>query len=106
MDKAGNTPLHWAARSKHAQVVQILLEKAPLINAQNKMGDTPLHFACWGGAIEVVKLIAVVPGIKLDLRNKNNERPIDLAKNDEIAAFLNQYMGVKTNVMDLEGDEE
>lgn len=105
LDKAGNTPLHWAARSKHIDAVQVLLAKSPLINAQNKMGDTPLHSACWGGSLEVVKVIVEVSGVKLDIRNKNKELPLDLAKNDEIAAFLIQYIGLKTNVKDLEDED-
>ena len=106
LDKVGNTPLHWAARSKHVEAVQILLAKSPLINAQNKMGDTPVHSACWGGSLDIVKMMVGVSGIKLHLRNKNNQVPLDLAKNDEIAAFLIQYTGQKTNVQDLEGDDD
>ena len=105
LDKAGNTPLHWAARSKHVDAVDILLAKSPLINAQNKMGDTPIHSACWGGSLDVVKLMVGVSGIKLDMRNKNKELPLDLAKNDDIAAFLIQYSGRKTNVQDLEDED-
>jgi ankyrin repeat protein len=98
--------LHWAARSKHAEAVQLLLTKSPLINAQNKMGDTPLHSACWGGSLDVVKLLIGVAGIKCDIKNKNKESPINLAKNDDVAAFLMQYTGQKTNAQDLLDDED
>jgi ankyrin repeat protein len=105
LDKAGNTPLHWAARSKHPDAVQILLTKSPMINVQNKMGDTPLHSACWGGSLDVVKLITQVAGIKFDIKNKSKESPLDLAKNDDVAAFLIQYTCQKTNAQDLLDDD-
>lgn len=65
-DKAKNTPLHWAARSGHKEIVSALLSakgQQPAINAQNKLGDTPLHSAAWGGNPEVVSLLLSFPGI-------------------------------------------
>lgn len=34
LDRAGNTPLHWAARSGHLPVVQRLLAEKPIVDAQ------------------------------------------------------------------------
>ena len=48
LDKAGNSPLHWACRGGHNEAVKLLLQYHPVINAQNKLGDTPLHCAAWG----------------------------------------------------------
>lgn len=48
LDKAGNSPLHWACRGGHAETIVLLLSKKPVLNSQNKMGDTPLHLASWG----------------------------------------------------------
>ncbi|KAJ3399504.1 Osteoclast-stimulating factor 1, partial [Chytridiales sp. JEL 0842] len=95
LDKAANTPLHWACRGGHLQVVQLLLAKNPAVSAQNKLGDTPLHLAAWGGNIQVVSALLEHPSIQpaLKLKNKNNETPVALAKNDEVAAMLIQFEG-------------
>jgi ankyrin repeat protein len=42
----GETPLHWASRNGHAQVMKELLEHGADIEAKNNDGDTPLHWAC------------------------------------------------------------
>ncbi|KAI9356255.1 SH3 domain-containing protein [Zopfochytrium polystomum] len=34
LDKAGNTPLHWAARGGHSEIVSMILAKNPAVNAQ------------------------------------------------------------------------
>ena len=51
LDRAANTPLHWAVRSGHVEVVRAILGcgKPVQVNAQNKLGDTPLHGGVWGG---------------------------------------------------------
>lgn len=36
-DAQGDTPLHWAARQGHAQVIAYLIEQGSQINAQNKV---------------------------------------------------------------------
>jgi ankyrin repeat protein len=71
LDKAGNTPLHWACRGGHLEAVQLLLSKIPAVNAANKIGDTPLHCAAWAGNLPVTQLLAQCQGIQINLKNKN-----------------------------------
>ncbi|KAJ3087091.1 Osteoclast-stimulating factor 1 [Quaeritorhiza haematococci] len=104
LDRAGNAPLHWACRGGHSEVVRLLLEKNPAINSQNKLGDTPLHLAAWGmynlflvvvlgGNVQVINLLLSQPSINPTLRNKDNKVPLDIAKNDDVAAVLMQFTG-------------
>jgi len=47
INKEGWTPLHFAAYSGHADILEILIRKLDAnVNAQNKLGQTPLHLAC------------------------------------------------------------
>lgn len=56
-DNRQNTGVHMAAANGHLPVVQFLLEKVDLKNAQNSMGDTPLHWAAVNNHLEVVKFL-------------------------------------------------
>lgn len=58
LDKAGSTPLHWAARGGHVECVQALLGVPKVqVNVQNKLGDTALHLAAYRGHPDIIKLL-------------------------------------------------
>lgn len=58
LDKAGATPLYWAAHGGHTECVEILLGVPNMaIDAQNKLGDTALHACAWKGHADCVKLL-------------------------------------------------
>ncbi|HET6631816.1 MAG TPA: ankyrin repeat domain-containing protein [Rhodanobacteraceae bacterium] len=48
-DADGNTPLHWAALSRQADVAAMLLDAQAAIDALNRAGQTPLAMACRAG---------------------------------------------------------
>jgi ankyrin repeat protein len=97
LDKAGSTPLHWAAHGGHSECLQSLLAiKNCEVNVQNKLGDTPLHSAAWKGHSEAVRLL-LEKGARVDLRNNENKLPIDLTKDPEVAAALRQAAGVQSS---------
>ena len=56
-DNRQNTGLHMASANGHLPVVEFLLSKVDLKNAQNATGDTPLHWAAVNNHIEIVKLL-------------------------------------------------
>lgn len=90
LDKAGSTPLHWAAHGGHIDCLQQLLVAPNCeINVQNKLGDTPLHSAAWRGHAAAVELL-LEKGARVDIRNNENKVPFDLAKDAQCAALLQQ----------------
>jgi len=55
--KKGITPLEWAARKGHTEVIKALLENKAEVNVSRPTGTTPLYMAAQNGHTEVVKLL-------------------------------------------------
>lgn len=105
LDKAGSTPLHWAAHGGHIECIQMLLSVPNCeVNVQNKIGDTPIHSAAWRGHSAVVKLL-LENGAQADLMNNDKMLPYDLAKDPDTAAQLKLAVAPRTLSQDY-GDEE
>ncbi|KAL3865896.1 hypothetical protein ACJMK2_043244 [Sinanodonta woodiana] len=105
LDKAGSTPVHWAAHGGHTEcLVELLKVPNCEINVQNKLGDTPIHCAAWKGHAEVVRML-LEQGARADLKNNDNKLPYELAKDPETAALLRQAVAPRTMSEDY-GDEE
>ncbi|KAL6046304.1 Osteoclast-stimulating factor 1 [Balamuthia mandrillaris] len=99
----GNTALHYASAGGHLDAVKTLLAHPKIqVNATNKLGDTPLHKAVWKGSEEVVKAL-LAAGADVNILNKEEKRPVSLAKNSSIA---NLVQPVSTIAYDIPEDEE
>ncbi|MFP3959317.1 MAG: ankyrin repeat domain-containing protein [Spirochaetaceae bacterium] len=70
------TPLHWAARRGHEQVVELLLERGANVDAQDALGRTPLHVAV--GHPAVVRLL-LENGAAVDSRDHLSNTPLHRA---------------------------
>ena len=55
--KSGDTPLHWAIRTKRKTVVNVLLEYGANVTAVNNYGNTCLHVAAEYNRPELVELM-------------------------------------------------
>jgi len=56
-DEKGFTPLHYAAREGHVDLVKLLMSYGADLNARNEDEWTPLHKASLHGHVEVIKLL-------------------------------------------------
>jgi len=88
LDKAGSTPLHWAAHGGHLECLKYLLDVENIqLDVKNKLGDTPLHSAAWKGHAEAVRML-LDKGARVDLKNNDGKSPLDLAHDAQTAALL------------------
>ncbi|AGJ99263.1 Ankyrin repeat domain protein [Wolbachia endosymbiont of Drosophila simulans wNo] len=108
-DSFGKTTLHWAAERGHIEILNTLLGKKASVNIKDNYGETPLHYAAKNGHIEIVKILLAVDGIDINVKDKDEKTPFDLAKTEEIKALLKKA-AEKTDdssvSTDSEGDQE
>lgn len=85
----GFTLLWKAIEAQQTRVVRLLCDKGVLINlANNATGETPLHLAV---ALKNKKIIEILMEkfAKVNKKNKKNQTPFDLAKDDvELYSFM------------------
>jgi ankyrin repeat protein len=82
---ADQTPLHLAAqrRETNGDVVQILLNAAAPINAQDKRGLSALHEAANGNSVEIVKLL-IRNGANVNIKNNDGLTPLHVVTSSTV----------------------
>jgi len=90
--KADNdlTPLHYNAFQGNSEITRLLIAKGAAVNAVDADGSTPLHYASSQGFIKVVRVL-VEKKADHDLKNKNNQRAVDVAARNEQVEIVNYF---------------
>jgi ankyrin repeat protein len=70
-----STPLTYAARDGHVEVVQVLLEGGAKVDRADIYSSTALHTAAWYGRLEVCRLL-LDWGAKVDALNRWKNTPL------------------------------
>jgi E3 ubiquitin-protein ligase mind-bomb len=119
-----NTLLHWGAERQDDELVRLLCWfpninpnmrnkegntplQFPNINPKmwNEGGNTPLHIAAKKACTFMVEALLSVPHININIRNKRNQTPLDVAneeRNQKMEALLRDRGGLRWNeVMQL-----
>lgn len=89
-EKAHETSIFVACRSRFPDSAIILLENGCNINHKNKVGATPLLYACFYGLTEVLRVM-FEKGANLNYVNDNGETPFDYACKMNSGDFANSY---------------
>ena len=77
-NEQGRTPLHFACKFGHAEIVHMLLSREADVNAKDQEENTPLHFAAGWGSTTLIELLLCNSANPL-LRNKNGRTPVQIA---------------------------
>ena len=75
-----NTPLHAAAASGHAEIVQYLLLQGASAKKTEDNGMTPLHLAARWGHLDATKALLAAADVAPKRRNHAKQNAADLAK--------------------------
>jgi ankyrin repeat protein len=78
VDRAGRTPLHYAALEDEINHVKELLRSGSDPDAGDHQGFTPLHFAAQQGALEAARAL-LDAGATVDSVNQYGNTPLGLA---------------------------
>jgi ankyrin repeat protein len=101
-DQAGDTPLHYAARSGSASAVQLLLDRGAPVNATNNNGDTPL-FGAQPGAVSAL----ISHGADFQIVDKLGITPLLAAARSGAVASVTTLIaaGAKPGLVGPDGDQ-
>lgn len=85
------TILHFAVQVAPLTTIQNLIDSKAYnfdINAQDSDGNTPLHLAAGASRYNVVKYLLSLPGINDTVTNAENQQPVELARDANIAQLM------------------
>ncbi|KAJ1431153.1 Ankyrin repeat [Sesbania bispinosa] len=82
--------MHFAAQKGHLEVVRALLSAGASVKAFTRKGMTSLHYAAQGSHLELVKYLAK-KGASLTAKTRAGKTPLDLATNEEVHSFLEEF---------------
>ena len=77
-DQAGRTPLHWACRGVHPEVVEYLVAHGADVNARDNAGVSPLHSVSSRGHVQAVKTL-IAAGARIEAKMNDQSTPLHLA---------------------------
>jgi ankyrin repeat protein len=100
-DDAGRTPLHWACRGVHIEVVDFLARRGADVDAQDANGVRPLHSVSSRGHAGAARIL-LDRGASVGARMSDGSTPLHLAAANghaELAALLADR-GAPLNVQD------
>ena len=90
----GDTPLIFASREGHLDIIDMLLDKGADVNATSIAGFTPLACACISSNLNVIKIL-VEHGADVNAVTNDGASILSLTHNDEIKDYLIQRGAVE-----------
>ncbi|XP_058824027.1 uncharacterized protein LOC131684839 [Topomyia yanbarensis] len=102
--KNGWTPLHFAARAGHIEIVNALLTKGANVDATRNDSWTPLHFAVLNGHTEVVKTL-LTRGVPIDVTTNGGFTSLHVAAQNGLTEVVNTLLtkGAKVDATQIDG---
>jgi hypothetical protein len=85
------TPLHYAARNGHIEIIRLLLQNGAVVNAKNNCGSTPLHWAASHGHVDILHLL-VENGANLEAQDNGGSRALHDAADEGHLPFIQELI--------------
>jgi cyclase len=103
-DEEGRTPLHWASRGIHLDILKFLVEHGAEINARDDGNVTPLHSLSFRGDEKAMELL-IRKGADIEAKDESGLVPLIYAAyaGHEAAAAMLIKHGAKVKVRDDTG---
>ncbi len=76
-------------KDNYLDIVKILVKNGVDIDAQNMQKWTALMYASNGGNLDIIKFL-IENNADIDIKNNQNQTALDLAKDDNVRAFLSE----------------
>jgi ankyrin repeat protein len=86
IDKHGVTPLHFAAKKGHLEIVRGCIKLKANINQKTYDGFTPLHYGIYSGNIDVVKEL-IRNGANVSSKTARGTTPLSIARSKKFSAI-------------------
>jgi ankyrin repeat protein len=97
IDRAGRTPLHYAAFDADLEAVTAELDGGADVSAPDRAGYTPLHFACQSAAGPVVACL-IQRGASLEAEDTHGNTPLWTATfNDKVGECVRVLLEAGAN---------
>jgi len=100
-DENGRTPLHWAARGVHFELLKFLVEKGAEVGAADASGTTALHSVAARGHFEACKML-IEKGASVKAKNADGATPFYHAATAGSREILEYLLAHGANKTDLE----
>lgn len=103
-NRDGETPLHWAALSGHANIVDILVKNGANVNAQTRDKWTPLHWAALKGHIRIAEIL-LDNGADINAKTDGGWTPLHVAAYQDEKNIIPRLIerGADVNARDSKG---
>jgi len=106
-DVRGSTPVVWAARNGHAEVVEIFLRRQAVhLDMSDYSGLTPLLYAVWGGHERVVEVLLRHSIVDYNMRDGSGKTPLSYAAEDGLEGVVKMLLkrpGISPDNQDFSG---
>ncbi len=96
-DENGRTPLHWAARGGHFEVLQYLVDRGADLNAIDNNGIAPLHSLARSGQTEAARLL-IDKGADIDIKDPVKLTPLNMAAESGLEAMVKLLIEKGANI--------
>lgn len=104
VDKAGRTPLHWAAQSGQSTTCSHLLSSQQVDrSAQDRDGHTPLWYALLKGHLEIMELL-LGAGADVEESDRGGQTPLSWAADGGIDAIIQKLVDHGADVNQVDAD--